>query len=83
MLERKHDLRETLSRLKHVELTPPGRFWFGSPCRLVRGCDILTHIALPELLENIMPKFWLIYVEVHHAGAGVGVSGEAAEVRTW
>lgn len=56
MLERKHTLKETLNRLRHVELTPESRFWFGSPCRCVRRLDILMHIVLPELIENRMPQ---------------------------
>ena len=57
MLERKHTLGETLNRLIHFELRPESRFWFGSPCRCVRGIDVLVHIVLPELIENRMPRF--------------------------
>ncbi|NBO55582.1 MAG: hypothetical protein EBU84_13555 [Actinobacteria bacterium] len=57
VLERKHTLRETLQRLRHVELTPESRFWFGSPCRFVRSLDVLIHVALPEWLEDLMPRF--------------------------
>ena len=56
MLERKHTLRETLSRLRNVELTPESRFWFGSPCRFVRLIDVFVHIVLAEWVEDLMPR---------------------------
>ncbi len=56
MLERKLNLVETLRRLRQLQLTPKSRFWFGSPCSCVRQIDVLVHIALPELIENIMPR---------------------------
>ena len=57
MLEKRHNLVETLRRLRRVELTPESRFWFGSPCRCIRNLDVLVHIALPEALEDLMPRF--------------------------
>jgi len=57
VLERKHTLRETLRKLRNVELTPESRFWFGSPCRFVRSIDIFVHIVLPEWVEDSMPRF--------------------------
>ncbi len=57
MLERQHSLKETLNRLRQVELTPESRFWFGSPCGCVRYLDVAVHIVLPELIENSMPRF--------------------------
>jgi hypothetical protein len=57
MLERGHNLRETFRRLRHVELTPESRFWFGSPCRCVRHLDVLIHVVLPEWLEDLTPRF--------------------------
>ena len=57
MLDRKHNLAETFQRLRHVELTPESRFWFGSPCRCMRYLDLIVHIVLPELIENWMPRF--------------------------
>jgi len=56
MLDRRQNLRETLRRLRHVELTPESRFWFGSPCRCVRYLDVVVHIVLPELIEQRMPQ---------------------------
>ena len=56
MLEQKHTLRETLKWLRHVELTPESRFWFGSPCRGIRFLDVIVHIVIPELIEYHMPR---------------------------
>jgi len=56
MLDRQHNLRETLRRLRQVELTPESRFRFGSPCRCVRYLDVVVHIVLPELIEQRMPR---------------------------
>ena len=56
MLERHHSLRETFLLLRDVEAPPESKFWFGSPCRLVRRLDILVHIILPELIEKRMPR---------------------------
>jgi len=56
MLDRQHNLRGTLRRLRQVELTPESRFWFGSPCRCVRYLDVVVHIVLPELIERGMPR---------------------------
>ncbi len=57
MLERKFGLRVTLRKLRHVELTPESRFWFGSPCRFVRLIDVFVHIVLPEWIEDLVPRF--------------------------
>jgi len=57
VLHKNLNLVQTLRRLRHVELTPESRFWFGSPCRFVRYLDIVIHIVLPELLENSLPRF--------------------------
>ena len=56
MLERKHTLSETVQKLRHVELMPESRVWFGSPCHCVRYLDVLVHIVLPELIEGRMPQ---------------------------
>ena len=56
MLDRQHNLRATLRRLRQVELTPESRFEFGSPCRCVRYLDVVVHIVLPELIEQRMPR---------------------------
>ena len=57
MLERGHNLRETIRRLRQFELTPQSRFWFGSPCRFVRYIDVFVHIVLAEWIEDLMPQF--------------------------
>lgn len=56
MLETKLTLRETLRLLSAVEKPVLSRFWFGSPCRFVRQVDVLTHIVVPELLEDRLPR---------------------------
>lgn len=56
MLETKLTLRETLRLLSAVERPVLSRFWFGSPCRFVRQVDVLTHIVVPELLEDRLPR---------------------------
>lgn len=56
MLERKFGLRETLRKLHKVELAPESRFWFGSPCRLVRSLDVFVHVVLSEWIEDLMPR---------------------------
>ncbi len=56
-LDRKLSLAQTFRRLRHVELTPQSRFWFGSPCRCVRYLDVLIQIVLSELVEDRMPRF--------------------------
>jgi hypothetical protein len=50
------NLRETISHLIDTEREARSRFRFGSPCRFIRTVDILVHIVLPELLENISPS---------------------------
>lgn len=56
VLEIRHSLRETLVRLRATETAVMSRFWFGSPCRFVRQVDVLTHIVVPELLEDRLPR---------------------------
>lgn len=56
MLESKLSLRQTLQMLRTVETPAVSRFWFGSPCRIVRQLDVLAHIVLPELLERRLPR---------------------------
>ena len=31
-----------------LEERPISRFWFGSPCRLIRRLDVLIHVYLPN-----------------------------------
>lgn len=57
MLTRDMTLKETFRKLAWFELSPVSRFKLGSPCRSIRSLDILVHIFIPELLENIIPRF--------------------------
>jgi hypothetical protein len=50
------NLRETIAHLVATERVARSRFRWGSPCRFVRTVDILTHIVLPELIEDIAPR---------------------------
>jgi hypothetical protein len=52
----RHTLKETLALLQQVDPLPQSRFWFGSPCRLVRQIDVLVHIVLPDLVEGRLPR---------------------------
>jgi hypothetical protein len=36
--------------------TPVSRFRLGSPCKFIRSLDVLVHIVLPELIENVLPR---------------------------
>ena len=56
MLTRDLTLRETLRQLPSFELPPVSRFKLGSPCRFIRRLDILVHIFIPEIVENILPQ---------------------------
>ena len=56
MLTRDLTLRETIRQLPRFELPPVSRFKFGSPCRFIRRLDILVHILIPEVVENILPQ---------------------------
>ena len=56
MLIPRHTLKETLALLQQVDPLPQSRFWFGSPCRLVRQIDVLVHIVLPDLVEGRLPR---------------------------
>jgi len=56
MLHKHHSLRETLALLRQTEKPALSRFFFGSPCRFVRKLDILVHVVVAELLEDVMPK---------------------------
>lgn len=49
-------LRETIAHLVATEREARSRFKWGSPCRLVRTIDIICHIVIPELLEDITPQ---------------------------
>lgn len=48
-------LRETLSALRTAEREPVSRFAIGSPCLFVRSLDVLVHVIVPEVLEDVTP----------------------------
>jgi len=56
MLHKRLSLRETLALLRQTEQPASSRFFFGSPCRFVRKLDILVHVVMAELLEDVFPK---------------------------
>ena len=44
-----------------TEGLPHSRFFFGSPCRFMRGIDFAVHIVLPEMVEEKHPM-WACYL---------------------
>lgn len=50
------NLRETLRELRLIKVYPVSRLRIGSPCKFIRKLDLLVHIVVPELIENIMPR---------------------------
>ena len=39
-----------------AEGRPVSRFWFGSPCRLIRALDVAVHVWLPSAIEGGFPE---------------------------
>ena len=56
MLHRDMTLRETIEHLIATEREARSRFRWGSPCRFVRTIDIVCHIVVPELIEDVLPR---------------------------
>lgn len=56
MLSRDLNLSETLRRAPALESRPNSRFRIGSPCKFVRSIDLLVHLVVPELIEDVMPR---------------------------
>jgi hypothetical protein len=50
------NLRETLQVVRATKVYPVSRLRIGSPCKFIRKLDLLVHIVVPELIENIMPR---------------------------
>jgi hypothetical protein len=50
------NLRETLQVVRATRVYPVSRLRIGSPCKFIRKLDLLVHIVVPELIENIMPR---------------------------
>ena len=38
------------------EMKTSNTLWFGSPCRFVRGIDLLVHVYLPSAIEEKYPE---------------------------
>ena len=48
--------RDRVRKYIRNESKPRSRFWFGSPCRFVRGIDLIVHVYLPNMLEQKYPE---------------------------
>lgn len=49
------NLRETLRLARTAEQAASSRFRLGSPCKFIRAVDVVVHLVLPELLEDLLP----------------------------
>ena len=65
-----------------LEERPISRFWFGSPCRLIRRLDVLIHVYLPNAIEQGYPELATYLRQRHLDGVGVGVSGRLQVANT-
>ena len=50
------DMRKLRTFVASREQTPVSRFWFGSPCRLIRSVDLLVHVWLPGAVTEKYPE---------------------------
>ena len=51
------DINQTrIDAYLQLEERPISRFWFGSPCRLIRRLDVLIHVYLPNAIEQGYPE---------------------------
>ena len=50
------DIKQTLRLARSAEQGARSRFLVGSPCKFIRTLDILTHLVIPELIENVRPS---------------------------
>lgn len=48
--------RNRVNKYVRNESKPRSRFWFGSPCRFVRGIDLMVHVYLPNMLDEKYPE---------------------------
>lgn len=55
-LNEQMELLETLRIVRQTNVAPVSRLRIGSPCKFVRGLDLLVHIIFPELIESRFPK---------------------------
>ena len=49
------NIRQTLRIARLVEQEKQSRFWLGSPCKFVRSLDLLIHLIIRELVEDLTP----------------------------
>lgn len=49
------NIRQTLHLASGAERRARSRFIVGSPCKFIRALDVLVHLVIPELIENIFP----------------------------
>lgn len=49
------NMRQTLRLASSAERRARSRFVVGSPCKFIRALDVLVHLVIPELIENISP----------------------------
>lgn len=49
------DMKQTMHLASKAEQRARSRFIVGSPCKFIRALDVLVHLVLPELIENIFP----------------------------
>lgn len=50
------DMKQTLRLASEAERRAQSRFLVGSPCKFIRALDVLIHLVVPELIENILPS---------------------------
>ena len=54
-LHRDLQLRWQIKMLVETEREARSRSRFGSPCRMVRTLDIVFHIVIPEMIDDVFP----------------------------
>jgi len=55
LLHKDLNIRETLRIARLAEQEKQSRFRLGSPCKFVRSLDLLIHLIIPELIEDLTP----------------------------
>ena len=56
MLSPDLNLSETLRIARLLEGRPISRFRLGSPCKFIRSIDVVVHLVVPELIEDVFPR---------------------------
>ena len=49
-------LREKFDVVDELEVVPRSRYWFGSPCKWSKKCDVLVHIVVPHAIRPVLPR---------------------------